>query len=489
MKENLIALGIMTGNSLDGVDTVISRFSAKGKVVDIASDVTPMSQGLSDELRNLRDVVSIHNGDISKAEAAFCGFRGDRHALTKLHDEYLNEVIAATRATIENAIKKGAISSPSDVDVIGFPGQTCAHLPPSIARRGALSPYTVQFGDGQELANTLRIPVVYDFRSDDLLKGGEGAPFAPTHHLHLAETTRSYGAFPISFINAGNTGNFSVLTKRVGQAATQIMGWNTGPFNHFSNMLARIGKQQSCDIDGAVGACGRVSKELLQLLFDRSVATPEGDNFLLQPPPRSLVFQWYRAIPELTGEAPVLGEVLSLPDRMRTAQYFAAYLVMYSLTFIPSDSEMPTHFGLAGGGWKNPVVLNHFKELLSPHSNPIILDSHRDAYLQLRSRLPKKPVTIELTSAYGFHPQAMEARIFADAAVHRVWGEPFTFPQTTGVGKPCVCGIVRFPSGIDARSFKIGDHMDAFGTLSDAIRGEKPHDRRFGRATPSNRSS
>lgn len=487
MKENLLALGIMTGNSLDGVDTVISRFSSKAKVIDIASDVTPMPEALAEDLRNLRDIVSIHHGDISKAEAAFCGFRGDRHALTKLHDDYLGEVIAACKATIENAINTGAISSVSDIDVVGFHGLTCAHLPPSIARRSGLSPYTVQLGDGQELANKLQLPVVYDFRSDDLLNGGEGAPFAPTHHLHLAETTRSYGAFPISFINAGNTGNFSVLTKRIGQASTQIMGWNTGPFNHFSNMLARIGKQQRCDIDGAVGASGRVSKELLQLLFDRSVATPEGDNFLLQPPPRSLVFQWYRAIPELTGEAPVLGEVLSLPDRMRTAQYFAAYLVMYSLTFIPSDSEMPTHFGLAGGGWKNPVVLNHFKELLSPKSTPVILDNHKDSYLQLRSRLPQKPVTIELTSAYGFHPQAMEARIFADAAVHRVWGEPFTFPQTTGVAKPSVCGIVRFPSETPPRSFKVGAYLEARGRLSDTIREAKTNDRRFGRATPSNR--
>ncbi len=46
----------------------------------------------------------------------------------------------------------------------------------------------------------------------------------------------------------------------------------------------------------------------------------------------------------------------------------------------------------------------------------------------------------------------MEARIFADAAVCRIKGEPFTLPATTGVRQPTVCGIIRFPGGTPAQA-------------------------------------
>jgi 1,6-anhydro-N-acetylmuramate kinase len=249
-------------------------------------------------------------------------------------------------------------------------------------------------------------------------------------------------------------------------------------------MLARKECGKSHDVDGAVGSLGTVNKALLKLLFEKSAITSDGSNFLTKPPPRSSDPQWYRALPELLGEAPIDGTVLSLADRMRTAEYFAAYCIMYSLTLIPSDCEMPTYFGLCGGGWKNPVVLSHLRELLNPSAPPLVLEEHRPAYKQLLMRLSIRNVVVELTSAYGFDPQAMEARIFADAAAHRVWCEPFTLPQTTGVRGPCVCGLVRFPKNSEPRSFRIGTIMDTAGTLFAATHARPPRDTRFNRALP-----
>ena len=46
----------------------------------------------------------------------------------------------------------------------------------------------------------------------------------------------------------------------------------------------------------------------------------------------------------------------------------------------------------------------------------------------------------------------MEARIFADAAICRIKGEPFTKPSTTGVNKDTLCGIIRFPHKDEAKA-------------------------------------
>jgi anhydro-N-acetylmuramic acid kinase len=483
MKEHLIALGIMTGNSLDGVDTVITDFAHGGTIIELASGFTPFPSNLADGIRALRDLLRVHNGDVAKADIAFGEAQNDRAALSRLHSDYLYLIAQACRSTIDAAIQDGVLANRGLIDVIGFHGQTCAHLPPSLSK-GDTSPYTIQLGDGQELANMLGIPVIYDFRSDDIMHGGEGAPLAPLHHLHLAEVAKAHGEFPIAFANAGNTGNLSIITHRVGTKAAHTLGWDTGPFNHFSDMLAREECHKTHDIDGAVGATGKVNKALLQVLFNQSAITSDGSNFLTKQPPRSSDPQWYRAPQELLGKAPLDGEILSLPDRMRTAEYFAAYCVAHSLTFVPGDCEMPAYYGLCGGGWKNPIVIRAFRELLTPTAPPIVLDEHRAAYKQLLMRLANKTVMVELTSAYGFNPQAMEARILADAAVHRVWKEPFTLPQTTGVRAPCICGVVRFPKETEPKDYRIGAIMDAAGTLYEATHAPKPRDSRFSRALP-----
>ena len=337
-------------------------------------------------------------------------------------------------------------------------------------------------GNGQVVADALNIPVAYDFRSDDIMNGGEGAPLAPMHHLHLATVARRSGAFPIAFINGGNTGNVSIITHQLGKKDASVLGWDTGPFNHLPDLLARREANQPHDIDGKIGSRGVVNRSLLKLLFDKSAQTSDGRNFYTLPPPRSSDPQWYRALPELLGEAPVDGSILSLADRMRTAEYLSAYTALLGLTFIPNDCEIPNFYGLCGGGWKNPIVTEHFRALLQRGPEQIILDEHRSLFAAFFGRLKNKSVTVESTKAYGFDPDSMEARIFADAAARLVWGEPFTQPSITHVAKPTICGNLALPTGSEARSFKVGAAMADAGTLLERSSKTRFKDVRFGRA-------
>ncbi|MEY4667907.1 MAG: Anhydro-N-acetylmuramic acid kinase [Pseudomonadota bacterium] len=478
MKPTLLTMGVMTGNSLDAVDVVITKLSPDNGIHDAQHYARSFPPELASHIRAFREVLRGCDGDIARAEKQL------PIPLSEIHAQYIKVVGEACLATIVSARTARTIPRDATPDLVGFHGQTCAHLPPSIARQSAHTPYTMQLGDAQALANILDIPVAYDFRSDDIMNGGEGAPFAPMHHLHLALQTKSQGAFPIVFVNGGNTGNISVITNQIGKKDPVVLGWDTGPFNHFPDLLARREAGIAHDMNGEIGLPGTVNESLLRLLFTRGAITKDGANFLTQTPPRSSDPQWYRELPELLGTAPVDGVVLSLADRMRTAEYFSAYLVMFSLSFIPADCEFPAYFGLCGGGWKNPVVTNHFRSLMRKSPGQIILKEHERTYSEIISRLGKRKATVESSSAFGFDPNSMEARIFADAAARLVWGEPFTQPSVTGVSKPTLCGRIRFPANKDYKGYVVGRALADAGTLIEVQSTKGFRDSRFGRAIP-----
>lgn len=469
---------------MDAVDLVLTRFAADGSMQDLLTHSEAFPQALAQQIRELRSALDDSNGSIGLAETAFNKSVGGTHALSQLHDNYLECVSEGVEALLRKAQSLNIVNSKGEIDIVGFHGQTCGHCPPSIARKKSTTPYTIQLGDGQKLADRIGITVAYDFRSDDIMAGGEGAPLAPVHHQHLAEDTKKRGYFPIAFVNGGNTANLSVISCESNSGASRVMGWDAGPFNHFPDMLARQEGNATHDKNGAIGAQGKVNTALLRLLFDGAAITSDGRNFFTLPPPKSSDPQWYRFPPELAGQAPVGGEPLGLPDRMRTAEYLAAYAVMFSLTLLPDQLVLPKHFGLCGGGWENPVIAEHFRGLLHGRFdlNPV-LPEHQAAFRRVSDVL-KGSVQCRPSLDYGFDGGAMEARIFADAAVCLVKGIPFTLPSTTGVQAPCVCGVLRYPDGDMHRASAALQQVIAASRRDPSQSSHRFIDTRFNRAIP-----
>lgn len=483
-SDHLHSIGIMTGNSLDGVDVVLTRFGKDGSIVDLDSHGAPMPDQLTKGLRLFRNVVGECSGEMDSAIARY----EQEAAKAKVDSPTFDKLVAEYTLYVAGVVKelaKRAISSGSRIDLIGLHGQTCAHLPPSIAK-DAKESYTLQIGDGQLLANETGITVVYDFRSDDLMNGGEAAPLAPVHHEHLARHLKKQGKFPIAFCNAGNTGNISVISERP-DGSVVALGWDVGPFNNYPDKLMQKEGGKACDEGGAVGRNGKVNLDLLRVLFERGVVTRDGANFLLQQPPKSSDPQWYRLLPELLGEAPVAGKVLSFEDRLRTAEYFSAYVYYYSLKWIPPEVTMPARYALCGGGWNNPLSKEHFEQLLrGDFGNSPVLPEHSELFSEILGRLKAGAggkVEVAMSDAFGFNGQYMEARIFADAAFCRIIGEPFSVPETTGCRAPTVLGIIRFPQAKQERaSEELKQWLADYGSASLTLDEPRAFDGRWSRA-------
>ena len=410
-------IGVMTGNSLDAVDVVLTVFD-KGMIKDLAAYTLPYPQELRDKLLKLRALIKEKKSEMAEI----------------VKDEAFEKVINEYTTLVAKAVNKLFNDSGFDkknVAAIGFHGQTCDHFPPSIAK--GQPAYTLQVGNPQLLADLTDLPVIYDFRSDDIMNGGEGAPLAPLHNLHIAEVLKRRGVLSMAFCNGGNTGNIAVISQAKDVILPEVVGWDTGPFNHFPDKLMRDYKNLPCDKDGEFGKKGVVQSKLLKKLFDNAAVTNYGSNFYNQQPPRSSDPNWYNLIYD---------NEFSFEDNLRTAEYLSAYTYVYSLNFVQKHFLMPSLYLLFGGGWKNPLIKKDFEELLT--GNGIILPEHEKTFADIWRRIPK-PITIDWADNYGFSGEYMEARIFADMAYCKIINEPFSIPSTTNCRTPTIGGIFVYP--------------------------------------------
>lgn len=418
MKKEYVCAGIMTGNSLDAVDVVLTRFDGSS-IKDVCGHSKAIPAEIADGFRRLKAFLAENGGDVESFYAE------NRQEFESLHRAY----IRLTAETVKEMLIRNNVS-PRQVDAVGFHGQTCYHLPPSVAAAGQ-EPNTLQVGSGQMLSDLLQIPVVYDFRSDDVMNGGEGAPLAPVHNRHLAEDLREKGIFPAVFCNGGNTGNVAVVFD------DKVTGWDCGPFNHFADMLTRTEKNEACDYDGKYGRSGKTDYKLLEELFNKSVQTGDGENFILKNPPKSSDPVWYKMTSGLADKR------LPFEDRLRTAEFFSAYIMVYSLVFLPIKT--PDYFLIFGGGWNNPLIRSDFEDLL--HGKAEVLPQHKEIF----AAVANGKAVVDWSDKFGYNGKYMEARIFADMAKCRLTGEPFSLPLTTGCKSPTVGGIIAVPNGRDGR--------------------------------------
>jgi len=231
------AIGLMSGTSLDGLDICFAAFEKNNgwSFQILHAETISYPEEWEKKLRN-----SIH---LSSEE------------LLELHSEYGFYLGRQVREFIDR-------NHLQNIDLIASHGHTVFHQPKK--------KFTLQIGDGRAIKIEAGLPVVYDFRSQDVLMGGNGAPLVPIgDELLFSE----YDAC----LNLGGFSNISLKQD------SRRIAFDIAPVNIVLNRLAQK-FNKNFDENGDLARKGRLNDALLEKLNTL--------DFYSQPHPKSLGIEW-----------------------------------------------------------------------------------------------------------------------------------------------------------------------------------------------------
>jgi anhydro-N-acetylmuramic acid kinase len=369
------ALGLMSGTSMDGVDAALVLTDGESIAEFGPSLFLPYDAGYRAQMAAANRTAPAAATEALRDPARWPG------ALSRLAE-------SAVAVHVEAIRRLGAAAQ-----VIGFHGQTVAHRP--------AEGFTLQLGDGAAVAAGAGAPTVWDFRSEDMRQGGQGAPLAPFYHFALAQKAGLAG--PVAFLNLGGVGNVTWINPEAEapDAPGALLAFDTGPANALIDdfMAARTG--QGFDADGAAAGAGAVRGEVLAAL--------PAFSYLDRTPPKSLDRNDFRPVFDAVAG-------LSTEDGAATLTAFTADCVVAGLRHMPA---LPTRWLVCGGGRKNATLMRMLGERLDAPVDPV--------------------------EAVGLDGDMLEAQAFAYLAVRVLRGLPTSAPATTGCREPVSGGRISYP--------------------------------------------
>ncbi|MDG1185596.1 MAG: anhydro-N-acetylmuramic acid kinase [Schleiferiaceae bacterium] len=331
-------LGLMSGTSLDGMDAAVVQFS---NVTDphwklLYFKCLPYPEALKKQIEAAYENAS----QSSKASAAFA--------------QWSIDVIQAVQADFDGTI-----------DLVASHGQTIFHKPEK--------KFTYQAGCLPEIATATKLPLVTNFRVQDVLLGGQGAPLVPFGDHKL------FGTYEAA-LNLGGFANCSIGSPLLKDGVS--VAFDICPANRILNTFAReLG--QDYDKDGLLARQGRINPWVL----DQLNSLP----FYDLPAPKSLGQEWIdKTFIELV-------DILAPKDALATCIQHIADQIAQQLE---GKRTLVT-----GGGAFNRTLLQAIEE----NNVPIVL--------------PEKTII-----------EAKEAIVFALLGFERFMGRANVIGTTTGSG-------------------------------------------------------
>ena len=304
----MIAIGLMSGTSLDGIDAALVRIVPRGDGYDIELlnfATKPFDEDLD---RSLRAALPPHEASAS--------------AIAELHRRLGAAFARAARSVA------GALS----VDYVASHGQTIYH--------DGAAHLTMQIGDPFVIREALRATVCYDFRTADCVAGGTGAPLVPyVDVLLLGDPQEDRVA-----LNLGGIANVTALPR--GASPNDALAFDTGPgvmlIDAFVQM--RTGGAARYDEDGSLAAAGTPDTTALAAML--------ADPYFTLSPPKSTGREQFGAHFLLARSA--LLERLSLEDGCATLTELTAASVAGAIV---SLGMARARVLCSGGGARNLALL------------------------------------------------------------------------------------------------------------------------------------
>lgn len=363
MTKKFLVIGLMSGTSFDGIDIVLIETDGESFVKFIASDSFEYEDNFREDLRRcLKDYKNYPNNDKNLSNEI-------EHQSTILHAN-----------AVKKFLKKNNIL-PSQIDIIGYHGQTTFHRPDDNI--------TVQLGDGKLLSELTKISVVNDLRTNDVKSGGQGAPLVPIYHYAITTNLEK----PLALINIGGISNITYIDKEI----EDLIAFDTGMGNALIDDYVLKHFHQNYDDGGKIATSGKVNQEVLSELLD--------NPYFSEVPPKSL---------DRLDFDSYLSKIDNLKpsDAVATLTEFTVQGIIKAFKFLP---EKPKNLVICGGGRKNNYILQRLADVSKLHVRDI--------------------------DDLEFNGDSIEAEAMAYLAVRSLKKLPITFPNTTGVKEPLGGGV------------------------------------------------
>jgi len=371
MEKIYTSLGLMSGTSMDGVDASIVKSNGGDKYEVIFDQYFKYDQKIYEELVDIRNKIN------------------------SAKDLEVNSIILAEverKITLFHAFvsKKIMNECSSDIDLVGFHGQTIFH--------NASEKISKQLGNADLLSGLLKKKVVYNFRENDMHNGGQGAPLAPIFHQLIVNQNQI--KLPTCILNIGGIANISIVTST---DFNDLKSYDVGPGNCLLDEWIRKNSNERFDKNGEWAKSGKTDKIILNQAVDNFNNIENNNKLSFDVKDFDLNF--------------VRG--LSLKDGLSTLTDFTATILHESIiNSIKLDKGIELNLLICGGGRKNLSLVNTIK-----------------------SKLPSN-IKLSLIDDYKINGDFIESQAFAYLAIRSYLKKIISFPDTTGCKKVCTGGVI-----------------------------------------------
>ncbi len=367
MQKNWISLGLMSGTSGDGVDASIIKTNGVNKYEIIKDKYFEYNTEIYKDIHNLKERIHKYEHlEILKKEIIDL-----ERKITFFHAKIINDLNIGNQT------------------IIGFHGQTIYH---NFNER-----VSKQLGNAKLLNQLSKKNIVYNFRSNDIMNGGQGAPLTPIFH-HLI-TQQNKIELPVCFLNIGGISNITIIREK--NNFSKLISRDIGPGNCLIDGWVRKNSDKKFDEDGKLALSGTRNQIIFEQAQELFANSKIKDKTSFDTNDFDISF--------IRG--------LNLEDGVATLTDFTGSILGEELSLLLGNyKEKIKNVLICGGGRKNNVLIEKIKENLSDEINFKLIDD------------------------YKINGDFVESQAFAFLAIRSLLKLPITFPNTTGCKKPSLGG-------------------------------------------------
>ena len=313
----MLAIGLMSGTSLDGVDAALVR--------------------IDDDQVTLIKYTTLDYDPTFKERL----FRNLNTTTAKLHEiSTLNFELGHWFVKAIDLVLQDTPYHYRDIDYVASHGQTIWHDPHGMPSS------TMQIGEPSVIAYHTNIQTIANFRVMDIAAGGEGAPLVPFSEYFLYRNTKQN----LVLQNIGGISNLTYIP--VGAAMEDVRSFDCGVGNIMIDYFMKKYYGLPFDDGGHIALSGMVIPEVMDYL--------KQDQFITRMPPKSTGREQYNHEFMEQLATRFAFDTRNKQDIIATITEFTAYSIAYQYLSFIKNIDLAV---ICGGGSHNQYILKRLREM------------------------------------------------------------------------------------------------------------------------------